>query len=300
MSAHMMKSVAWVVGLLAMGVAGPVQAATITYFHNDFAGSPIAATDASGQVIWRESYRPYGERLTNVATSSANKLWFTSRRQDAESGLVYMGARYYDPVIGRFMSTDPVQFQEGNLHSFNRYAYANNNPYRYTDPDGRNPILIAMGVGALINGGLNAAVQYYSTGTIQWGGLGGVIDAAGDGMLLGLGGVRGASSTVLAETAGLGTANANKLQHVFGKAEHGLEPLVKAAGSREKAYQSVQEAANKAFQEGRLRPNEQGVLPGGNGGAILEVSGVNVQMVGGRVVNGEVKIGTFSRRDLND
>ena len=154
MSAHMMKSVAWVVGLLAMGVAGPVQAATITYFHNDFAGSPIAATDASGQVIWRESYRPYGERLTNVATSSANKLWFTSRRQDAESGLVYMGARYYDPVMGRFISTDPVQFQEGNLHSFNRYAYANNNPYRYTDPDGRAAAtIVAVGAGAILVGG---------------------------------------------------------------------------------------------------------------------------------------------------
>ncbi len=53
-----------------------------------------------------------------------------------------MQARYYDPVIGRFYSNDPVGFT-GNAHSFNRYAYANNNPYRYTDPDGRYPESLA-------------------------------------------------------------------------------------------------------------------------------------------------------------
>jgi len=46
-----------------------------------------------------------------------------------------MQARYYDPVIGWFYSNDPVSFS--NVHNFNRYAYANNNPYKYTDPDGR-------------------------------------------------------------------------------------------------------------------------------------------------------------------
>ena len=45
-----------------------------------------------------------------------------------------MQARYYDPVIGRFYSNDPLGFRD--IHSFNRYAYANNNPYRYTDPTG--------------------------------------------------------------------------------------------------------------------------------------------------------------------
>ena len=46
-----------------------------------------------------------------------------------------MQARYYDPMIGRFYSNDPVGSRD--VHSFNRYAYANNNPYRYTDPDGK-------------------------------------------------------------------------------------------------------------------------------------------------------------------
>jgi uncharacterized protein RhaS with RHS repeats len=50
-----------------------------------------------------------------------------------------MQARYYDPVIGRFYSNDPIGFRD--VHSFNRYAYANNNPYKYVDPDGREVIL---------------------------------------------------------------------------------------------------------------------------------------------------------------
>jgi len=52
-----------------------------------------------------------------------------------------MQARYYDPVIGRFYSNDPVGFK--NVHNFNRYSYANNNPYKYIDPDGRDAYLVS-------------------------------------------------------------------------------------------------------------------------------------------------------------
>lgn len=48
-----------------------------------------------------------------------------------------MQARYYDPVIGRFMSNDPVGFT-GEVASFNRYSYVDNNPYKYNDPDGKH------------------------------------------------------------------------------------------------------------------------------------------------------------------
>ena len=53
--------------------------------------------------------------------------------------LLYMQARYYDPDIGRFYSNDPIGFD--NIHNFNRYSYANNNPYKYVDPDGRDAVI---------------------------------------------------------------------------------------------------------------------------------------------------------------
>ena len=55
---------------------------------------------------------------------------------------MYMQARYYDPVIGRFYSNDPIGFRD--IHSFNRYAYANNNPYKYVDPDGRATVHVQL------------------------------------------------------------------------------------------------------------------------------------------------------------
>jgi RHS repeat-associated protein len=133
---------------------GQVAAQTkVTYFHNDLSGNPVAASDSTGQIIWRESYRPYGERLKNEAASQTNSQWYTGHRQDADTGLVYMGARHYDPLMGRFLSIDPVGFRESNPHSFNRYAYANNNPMKFIDPDGRAVHAIVIGGGILLIGG---------------------------------------------------------------------------------------------------------------------------------------------------
>ena len=57
-----------------------------------------------------------------------------------------MQARYYDPVVGRFYSNDPVDVsghmsRGENVHGFNRYAYTYNNPYKYTDPSGEIPLI---------------------------------------------------------------------------------------------------------------------------------------------------------------
>ena len=59
-------------GVFLSATLGGVQgfaASTITYYHNDLLGSPVAATDASGHVIWRESYRPYGERRARATAA---------------------------------------------------------------------------------------------------------------------------------------------------------------------------------------------------------------------------------------
>ncbi|HDS1819941.1 TPA: RHS domain-containing protein [Pseudomonas putida] len=115
-------------------------AAVVTYYHNDISGSPLAATDGAGNLKWKESYKPYGDKLTRSAASGDNDMGFHGKVHDDSTGLSYMGARYYDPVLGRFTGVDPVDFQTDNLHSFNRYAYTNNNPYKYVDPDGKQAL----------------------------------------------------------------------------------------------------------------------------------------------------------------
>jgi RHS repeat-associated protein len=114
----------------------------VTYLHNDFAGTPMFATDSGGAVLWKENHRPYGEKLNNPPAAAGSRLSFHGKALDAETGLAYFGARYYDPVLGRFMGVDAVGFMEDNLHSFNRYAYGNNSPQRHVDPDGNQPVLI--------------------------------------------------------------------------------------------------------------------------------------------------------------
>ena len=110
------------------------------FFHNDVLGSPIIGTDEAGNVLGKENYSPFGERQIKDPAASGNTLWFAGKPQNESSGLSYFNARYYSPELGQFMSVDPVAPLEGNIYNFNRYAYANNNPYKYIDPDGRIPI----------------------------------------------------------------------------------------------------------------------------------------------------------------
>ena len=113
-------------------VLGQITAGVTTYLHADQLGSPIAATNDSGAWLWYEEYQPYGLKLNGVS----EKIGFTGRAYDADTGLTDMQARLYEPLIGRFLSTDPNAFNASSPFTFNRYAYANNNPYRYTDPTG--------------------------------------------------------------------------------------------------------------------------------------------------------------------
>lgn len=121
----------------------------VTYIHTDGLGSPVARTDAAGNVISRTRYEPYG--LTAAGTTPT--LGFTGHVNDADTGLVYMQQRYYDPVAGRFLSIDPVTTDANTGGNFNRYAYTNNNPYRYIDPDGRNAYEKFKALGLLVRNG---------------------------------------------------------------------------------------------------------------------------------------------------
>jgi RHS repeat-associated protein len=106
---------------------------SVQYDHTDGLGSPVALTGATGSLISRTRYEPYGV----TAAGPTPAIGFTGHVSAADLGLVYMQQRYYDPVAGRFLSVDPVVTDANTGSSFNRYVYAANDPYRYVDPDGR-------------------------------------------------------------------------------------------------------------------------------------------------------------------
>jgi RHS repeat-associated protein len=129
--------------LAALLLTGAAQAQTVIYYHTDALGSPVATTDAAGTVIERSEYEPYGQVLNH---SIADGPGYTGHVSDAQTGLSYMQQRYYDPLIGRFLSLDPVTADAATGGNFNRYWYANNNPYRFVDPDGRQSFRLGPSV----------------------------------------------------------------------------------------------------------------------------------------------------------
>lgn len=116
---------------LPAGAGGGV---TVKYQHTDALGTPVSVTDASRNVIERTENEPYGRVGNRPLRDGAG---YTGHVEDAATGLNYMQQRYYDPVIGRFLSVDPVTALSNPVGMFNRYKYAANNPYSFVDPDGR-------------------------------------------------------------------------------------------------------------------------------------------------------------------
>ncbi|GGK03224.1 RHS repeat domain-containing protein [Luteimonas terricola] len=132
----MMSCVGMIVAAMLCSV--PVIASaqtTVKYVHTDALGSVVAMTDSSGNTVEaRREYEPYGYQSTPAIQDGPG---YTGHVQDAATGLTYMQQRYYDPGIGIFLSVDPVTAYSDPIGQFHRYRYANNNPYKFKDPDGR-------------------------------------------------------------------------------------------------------------------------------------------------------------------
>jgi RHS repeat-associated protein len=105
----------------------------LTFHHADVLGTPVAVTDRHGNVVERSEYEPYGVVRNRPIRDGPG---YTGHVEDAQTGLVYMQQRLYDPETQRFLSVDPVAARPIG-DNFNRYWYANNNPYKFIDPDGR-------------------------------------------------------------------------------------------------------------------------------------------------------------------
>ena len=147
--------------------SGNLNATTTTYVHTDALHSPIAETNASGVVTKRFRYEPWGAPTNGSYEQGPG---YTGHVTDAATGLSYMQQRYYDPQIGRFLSVDPVTAYDKPLTNSNRYAYANNNPYSFTDPDGRQSVgeMIDEKAMAAASRGDNAATYGWAFAATAW------------------------------------------------------------------------------------------------------------------------------------
>jgi RHS repeat-associated protein len=135
---------------------GPATDSGTNYLSVDHLGSTRLVMNSSGGVKRCYDYLPFGEQLYagvgNRPSSCFDSvppsgLLFTGQLRDSESGLDYFGARYFSSAQGRFTSPDvPLADQrERDPQSWNMYAYARNNPFRFFDPTGRKCVTVTVG-----------------------------------------------------------------------------------------------------------------------------------------------------------
>jgi RHS repeat-associated protein len=106
------------------------------YLHTNHLGAPELATDQGGQVIWQARYSPFGTAHTTSQGGFTLHLRLPGQVWDEETGLHYNRQRYYDPLVGQYLTPDPLGIRLGNPDGPNPYAYVAYNPLRYIDPDG--------------------------------------------------------------------------------------------------------------------------------------------------------------------
>ncbi|MFB7516554.1 SpvB/TcaC N-terminal domain-containing protein [Streptomyces sp. NPDC056144] len=119
------------------------------FFHADHIGSSGYVTDKQGKVTEHLEYFPYGETWVEERTGGTDTPYqFTGKELDAETGLYYYGARYYNPRTQLWASPDPVlpDYLDGAMaggitepRNLAAYTYAHNNPVILMDPTGKWP-----------------------------------------------------------------------------------------------------------------------------------------------------------------
>ncbi|MBZ5524412.1 MAG: hypothetical protein LAP21_19415 [Acidobacteriia bacterium] len=109
----------------------------VFYYFSDHLKTASVVTDATGNIKAESDYYPWGGELQFINADS-NHYKFTGKERDAESGLDNFGARMYGNALGRFITPDPLlnSGRPWDPQTWNRYAYAHNNPLTYVDPSG--------------------------------------------------------------------------------------------------------------------------------------------------------------------
>ena len=152
------------------------------YFYiTNMQGDIIELVDINGVSVVKYKYDAWGNIVGQTGGSLAdiNPYRYRGYRFDVETGLYYLQSRYYDPAIGRFISSDGLLGETGNLATHNMYAYCANNPVMHVDPSGESFLLIG---GAILLGGLIGGLVGVFTATDDenlWGAFaGGFVNGA--------------------------------------------------------------------------------------------------------------------------
>ncbi len=217
---------------------------SLIYCYYNIKGDVIAIHNANGTLVASYAYDAWGKCTILVGNDSANSIAninpfrYRSYYYDTETGLYYLETRYYDPEIGRFISADAIEYLDPEtIGGLNLFAYCNNNPVMYADPEGHFAISTAIAVGFWIGlcvgliagataGGIIAhneaekngsegaeLVAWTITGVIGGGVIGAVIGAAlgaaigyGVGAIWGTAPVAGSNGAVALWSGGKGIA----------------------------------------------------------------------------------------------
>jgi len=110
---------------------GKVEDGGVYYFINDPLGSTRVILDESEKEVWSSDYLPFGSGMDEQSSGTTETKTFSGKQFDKDTGLFYYGARYYDPIVGRFVSVD------SSRQYASPYVYCGNNPLTSVDPDGR-------------------------------------------------------------------------------------------------------------------------------------------------------------------
>ena len=231
----------------------------------------LANTVYSHPKTARRNFSMLNMALKQRSSYGRRRQKFTGKERDAETGLYYYGARYLDPKTGRWLSGDPAlgeylpsapvnddakkrneKLPNGGVYNYislHSYNYSNNNPVKYSDPDGKIPFMLVTGIiGGVAGAGISIGADLAAGRDINWGRAG---LAAGAGALAGL--TLGATAAVAATATPLVAGNAAAgFSTVAGYVSGIAAPTFFEAVANAKNFSDVEAAFFKVASEGAV------------------------------------------------